>query len=170
MMMLYQQCLPEGSTRRAIWDTYLKRQRKRGRLPVLAADVFEELKKKLQVEVRETSFQKQCRLDREFEQLELGRLSYAKFRVAFEAAVNEKEDAGMEVPSTETLKRNYLTKIDASMRGRVMDKTHEIDGPYRAPRKPATWQEVAWCITEELETSADIKAPEDRVHALEGRR
>ena len=75
----------------------------------------------------------------------------------------------MKLPSESDLKRKYLMKIDTNMRARVMEKMREIDGDGKPARKPRSWEEVAWCIDEELEGAADVKAPDDYIHALETR-
>ena len=82
-LLLYQQCLPEGTTRRQIFDTYINRQRKRKRLPDQAKEVLSEIKGRLKDRIKETEFQRECRVDKEFDVLKQEGRPHYEFHAAW---------------------------------------------------------------------------------------
>ena len=61
VLLVYRKCLPIGSARLRIFNTMFARAMKRGRLPDQAREVMDEIRTKLQRDIRETFIQKQDR-------------------------------------------------------------------------------------------------------------
>ena len=80
MLCWYRQCLPNDSTRAQIYDTYMRRQRKLHRLPKDAAAVLEEIKDKLRGWIKETKYNRDERLENEFDVLNQGKMRHHTFR------------------------------------------------------------------------------------------
>ena len=111
--------------------------------------------------MRESEFQRQDRIDREFEALEQGRKSFSEFRSLWEEKLAEMQFNNLQQASCEgTLYRKFLGKITHDLRNAVLTRTWQLDeDPSVPPRKPKTWEEVADAIEQELATRADVKAP-----------
>ena len=108
------EALVDGSMRKAIQAT---------RLPDEAEAVLKEIRADLRTYIWETPMQKMVRLDREFEQLEQGGMTHADFRAMLEDKIQDmKECKGLDMPTTQTLFRKYLTKLSPDLRGRIMSK------------------------------------------------
>ena len=102
--------------------------------------------------------QKMVRLDQEFTALQQGALSHADFRALWEDKLLDMIDAEMDMPTEQTLFRNYLCKLNPEIRARVMSKDWKIDGEGRPARTPTTHEEVARAVSLLLEERADIHA------------
>ena len=164
VLTVYRRCLPAGSTRLQIYEIMLKRAQKKGRLPNEAKDVLDEIKARLRTAIRETDFQREDRLDREFQALTMGQKTHAEFRAQFEGKLDELEDADIH-HETKVLRRYYLSKITDDLRSAVLQKSWPLDGELCPTlRKPMTWEEVAQCVEFELSTRADTKAPKETLH------
>ena len=57
--------------------------------------------------------------------------------------------------------RVYLSKLNMGLRSTVLSKVWQLDGEDRLPRKPETWEEVAFAVELELSSRADAKAPNE---------
>ena len=97
-------------------------------------------------------------MEKEFAQLAMGRLTHAAFRAEWEYCLEELEDAGVERPSTDVLYRKYLRSIPSELRAAILRQSWQIGGE-GPPRKPTSWEELADCVDQELETRADANAP-----------
>ena len=96
----------------------------------------------------------------------MGRLSHSAFRAEWEYCLEELEEAGVDMPSEDTLYRRYLRKITPELRASVLKQVFSLDdeGP---PWKTLTWKEVADCVEFELETRADAKAAtQEQAHTV----
>ena len=165
MLTVFRKTLAPGSTRLKVFDTVVKRARKLGRLPAEAKEVFDEVVIKLRRTIRETVMQKQERVEREFDQLQMGKLSHSTFRAEWEYCLEELEDAGVDLPSQNSLYRKYLRKLSPELRAAVLRQAWEVV-PGELPRRPKAWEEVADCVEMELETRADaVSQPHDSLHA-----
>ena len=109
MLTVFRKTLAPGSTRLKVYDTAIKRARKMGRLPTDAKEIFDEVVKKLRKTIRETRMERQERAERTFDELQMGRLPHSAFRAEWEFCLEELEDAGVDVPSEDTLYRKYLS-------------------------------------------------------------
>merc|ERR1712242_297076 len=165
-LTLFRKTLPSGSVRLKVYDTAIKRARKAGKLPHEAREVYEGILIKLRGVIRETRMQKQERVEREFHDLLMGRLPHSTFRAEWEYMLDEMEEAGVDMPTQDTLFRRYLSKVTPEFRSLVLGRAFSLDGEERPPRKPKTWEEVAECIELELESRADARAPTDNVHSF----
>ena len=165
VLLVFRKTLAPGSTRLKVYETEVRRALKAKRLPGDAKAVLDEILTKLRRVIRETAMQKKERVEREFDLLVMGKLSHSTFRAEWEYCLEELEDAGVDLPSKDSLYRTYLRKISAELRSAVLRQTWALDrvGP---PRKPATWEEVADCVEMELETRVDACAPREGFHAL----
>ena len=169
VIVLLRKTLPDNSSRKRTYDTLVDRARKKGRLPDEAKEVLTELRARLTMVIRETPFQKEDRLDKEFEKLDMNRMTHVEFRSLFEEKLEELEDAGMGIASdASTLQRKYLSKLEAGLRRAVMSQLWPLDGEELASRRPKTWEEVARCVDMELEHRVDANAPTDQISALGG--
>ena len=99
-----------------------------------------EMKAKLRSMIFETTFQREDRLEKEFEALQMGRTSHAEFRSLWEEKLNECLEAGVyradEATYEARLKRKYLSKISAELRSTVLGKVWMLDGEDKPSRKP----------------------------------
>ena len=102
MLTVFRKTLAPGSTRLKVFDTVVKRARKLGRLPAEAKEVFDEVVIKLRRTIRETVMQKQERVEREFDQLQMGKLSHSTFRAEWEYCLEDLEDAGVDLLSQDS--------------------------------------------------------------------
>ena len=170
VLILMKKTLAPSSSRLRTYQTLMDRARKKARLPAEAAKVLEEIKARLNSMIRETSFQREDRLDKEFERLEMGRsTTHVEFRSLFEEKLEELEDAEMGLASDkETLKRKYLSKLQPDLRRAVLGQLWPLDGEEHQTRRPRTWEEVAEAVEMELEHRVDTNAPTDAVNALGG--
>ena len=148
----------EGSTRRRVFDNYIRQVTRKKRLPAEAAAVLTEVQKELRTYIYETRMQKLTRLDKEFEELHQGGLSHADFRTLWDSKLQDMEVSGMDMPTDETLYRKYLTKLNGELRARVLSKEWKIDGPDSVPRPATTHKDVAVAVGLGLEERADIYA------------
>ena len=147
----------------------IKKARKSGKLPEYAAEVLEEVRTRLARVIRETPFQRQDRLDKEFEALQMGKLSHAEFRSLFEEKVEDMEDAKLSMATCQdTLKRKYLSKLPHEFRRSVLSQLWPLDGEDKQPRRPNSWEEVADAVEMEMENRADTQAPTDGINLLQG--
>ena len=71
-----------------------------------------EVRKKLRTYICETPMQKMVRLDQEFAALQQGALSHADFKTLWEDKLLDTIDAEMDMPTEQTLFRNYLCKLN----------------------------------------------------------
>ena len=149
-----------------VYDTAIKRARKAGKLPHEANEVYDEIIAKLRRVIREAKMQKQERVEKEFHDLSMGRLPHSTFHTEWEYLLDEMEEAGVDMPTQDTLFRRYLSKVTPEFRSLVLGRTFSLDGEEKPPRKPKTWEEVAECIELELESRADARAPTDNVHSF----
>ena len=109
--------------------------------------------------IKETLFQKQDRLDREFEALVMGNRTHAQFWAQFEAKLCEVAEAKISVVNDPPhLYRKYLSKLTQDLRATVLSKTWLLEGDQAPACKPTTWVEVATAVELELETRAGSKA------------
>ena len=133
----------EGSTRRKVFDNYIRKATRGKRLPVDADNVLEEIQAELRTLIWETSLQKMTRLDYAFEALAQGGLSHADFRALFESLLMDMEESDMDMPTPQTLYRRYLQKLNPELRIRILSKEWKIDGSSKPSRNPATYKDVA---------------------------
>ena len=91
MLSVFRKTLAPGSTRLKVYDTVVNRARKQGRLPEEAKAVFDELLIKLGRTIRETLMQRKERVEKEFDQLMMGKLSHSTFRAEWEYGLEELE-------------------------------------------------------------------------------
>ena len=116
--------------------------------------------------------QKMVRLDKEFEALEQGGMSHADFRALFESKLQDMQESSMDMPTTATLYRRYLIKLNPELRTKVLSKEWKIDGEENPPRMPCTYRDVARAVGLLLEEMADIHATGharcDQLMALDG--
>ena len=110
-----------------------------------------EIRKELRTFFWETNLQKLTRLDRELEGLEQGGLSHADFRALFDSKIQDMEEASMDMPSTHTLFRKYLQKLNPELRVKIQSKDYKIDGPELPPRAPKTYQDLGLAVIHALE-------------------
>ena len=119
----------EGSTHRKVYENCLRRATKQDRIPGDAKEVLEEIRKELRTFLWETNLQKLTRLDREFEGLEQGGLSHADFRALFDSKIQDMEEASMDMPSTHTLFRKYLQKLNPELRVKIQSRITRSKDP-----------------------------------------
>ena len=120
------------------YDTAIQVARKRGRLPAESIALYEEIVKKLQSTIRETKLQHQERVEKEMDALYMNKLSHSTFRVLWEHLLEELEDAGVDMPTSNMLFRRYLGKITQEFRSIVLGRLWLLDGEKLPPRKPVT--------------------------------
>ena len=60
--------------------------------------MLEDVKARFTKVIRETDFQRQDRLDKEFQALQMGRMNRAEFSTAFEQKIAKMDEAGMSLP------------------------------------------------------------------------
>ncbi len=166
---LYKQTLQENGIR---WKIYCYMDRKAtrlGRLPGEAQAVFEETVEAQKERLKETALKKKERVDDQFYRLSMKGKTHAEFRVAFEDAIEDFEDAEMDVPTAENLHRKYLAKLSDDLREAVMNKLWPLDGEGTPPRKPTTWQEVGDACEMEISTRLETQKVGDteRVYGLD---
>ena len=107
-----------------LYNTIVDRARRKEMLPNDAPKILDELKRRLGRLIRETGFQRKDRLDKEFENLEMGRKTHSEFRTLWEEKMEDMEAAGMEiVENKDTLCRKYLSKLTTELRRAVMQQT-----------------------------------------------
>ena len=169
VLTLYKKCLPVGGIRERAYTTLVGRAQRNGRLPGEASAVLAEMKAKLRALIFETNFQREDRLEKEFEALQMGRMGHAEFRSLWEEKLDECLEAGVyradEATYESRLKRKYLSKISAELRSTVLSKVWMLDGEEKPARKPNSWDEVARAIEIEMESRADARAPTDNINA-----
>ncbi len=131
---------------------------------------MDEVREKLKKAIMETSFQRDDRLDKEFEALSMARMTHVEFRSLWEEKLDEMEDAEimeLSLPSTvKMLHRKYLSKLTDELRSTVLSKVWPLDGEQMPSRKPATWEEVAQAVDYEIGSRADAKAPKDTINVF----
>ena len=133
------------------------------RVPQDAADILEDIKTRQRNCVQESQFQRENRLEREYNALQQGKMSSAEFHAQYEKLANEMRRAGMGIASDpEALRRNYLRKINSELSTKILSFTWELDGPDKPTRKPKTWQEVYTAIIQELRVQADARGVDSR--------
>ena len=74
---MYASGFEEGSTRRKVYENALRRAAREGRIPEEAREVLSEIRKELRTYIWETPMQQMTRMEKEFEALEQGSLSFA---------------------------------------------------------------------------------------------
>ena len=104
------------------------RAQNKKRLPLEAKAVMDEIVVRLRKAIRETAFQREDRLEKEYHILQMGNRTHAEFRAQFEMKLDEMEDAGMHL-DVGALRRNYLSKLTDDLRQAVLHKSWELDGP-----------------------------------------
>ena len=156
---LFGNSFPAGSTRRLVYDNFLRSKKREGRLPQDAGQVYVELIAMLKTYIWETELQKMTRIDKEFELLEQGSMSHADFRAIWDSKLQDMLDCkNMDVPTEQTLYRKYLNKMHPELRVRILSKEWKIDGPDKNARMPKTATDVAIAAGLLLEEKADIHA------------
>eukprot|EP00973_Karenia_brevis_P034489 4756632-Karenia_brevis.AAC.1 len=156
---VYGQGFKEGSTRRRVFENYIRRANREERLPAQAVAVLVEVRAELRTYIWETGMQKAIRLDREFNTLAQGRMSHADFRALFDARLQDMEDCpDYDMPTGAELFRKYLTKLNPDLRAGVQAKDWRVDGEDKPPRAPKTYLELARAVGMLLEEKADIYA------------
>ena len=142
VLTLYRKCLPVGSTRERAYTTLVTRAQRNGRLPKEASAVLAEMREKLRTMIFETTFQRQDRLEKEFDALQMNKSSHTEFRSLWEEKVDECLEAGVFHASEPSLdgkmQRKYLSKLSADLRSTVLGKVWALDGEDRPARKPKT--------------------------------
>merc|ERR1712039_469663 len=123
-LTVFRKTLAGGSTRLKVYDTVVRRARKLGRLPSDAKAVFDEVVVKLQRTIRETAMQRKERVEKEFGALTMGRLNHSTFRAEWEHCLDELEEAGVDLPSQDSLYRMYLRAPE--LRASILRQTWEI--------------------------------------------
>ena len=81
---VYRKTLEPGGIRLAIYDHEMRVAMRNGRLPAEAKTVFDEVIAKQRRRIRETDMEKEERVEKAFQNLEMGRQSHAQFRGSFE--------------------------------------------------------------------------------------
>ncbi len=157
-LWLYSYGFKEGGTRKTVYKNMMRRANRQKRLPQDAAKVHAEIRVELRTYIYETIMQKRIRLDKAFATVQQGGLSHANFRATFDNLLQDMEDSGMDMPTEETLHRNYLTKLRSELRIKVMSKEWKIDGQDKPARNATTYKEVAIACGLCLEETADIYA------------
>ena len=166
-MTVYRKCFVNAGTRQLCYDNIHKRASIDGRLPHKAKDVLEEIKKAQKRLVRETQFQKQDRLDKQFDQLNMGAKSHGLFRTEFESLLISMKEAELSTAVDPLyLHRKYLSKLTDTLRSAVLSKTWLLDGDSEPPRKPKSWEEVAQAVEMELENRVDARTGPETTHTL----
>ena len=84
--------------------------------------VMEEIKERLREAFKETSFQLEDRVDKEFDRLEMGNMTHAQFDAEWDRKMDDLEEAGI-VYAPSHLKRRYLSKITHNLRQAILEKT-----------------------------------------------
>ena len=148
-----------------IYDTIMDRAQKRGIVTTKAKEVLDEIRERMKGDIRETLFQRQIRLEREFAALSMQNRSHSDFRSLFEQKVDQMEDAQMEF-SKDYYFRQFTTKLTDEIRMAVMCRDWPLVSDGTVHRKPSTWEEVAICVTMVLEYRTDTKAPKDTVNVV----
>ena len=115
--------------------------------------------------------QKKARADMAFAKCSQGGLTHAEFQVLWEEKLEQMREAGVDMPTVDTLHRNYLVRLNHELRVSVQSKDWRIDGPEEPPRKTETWEGVAAAVGCFLEERADIAAtganPYDAINAVD---
>jgi len=93
-LTLYKKTLQPNGVRFGIYEREFKRAQRKGRLPAKAQEVFELIVETQKKRIAETILEKQTRIDKKFNNLEMGRMSHAEFRGAFEDCLDDHEEAG----------------------------------------------------------------------------
>ena len=162
VLMLLAGTFPANSVRLRIYNTQVDRARKKGRLPHDAAAVLEEIKQRLKQAIRETNFQRQERVDKEFEKLEQGNRVFSEFLSLWEEKLEDMEDAEITiVRDPKTLYRKFVGKLTYDLRSAILGRPWPLDGEDKPGRKPETWEEVVEAVQLELNNRVDSKAPTD---------
>ena len=142
-LIVFRKTLLVGSVRLQIYDTHMRLARITKRLPAETTEVYDEIIVKLQRAVRETKIERQERVDKEFQELRMGRWSHAEFKVKFEALLLDFQEE----------------KVGTYRKYAVLGKLWILDSEDAPSRKPRTWEEVADCVEQELESRIDAKVP-----------
>ena len=119
VLMGYKRCLAPGSVRMRTYDLIMARAMKLGQVKDDPTTVINQLKKRMKEDIRETTFQAQSRLDKEYEALEMRGRTHGDFRSLFETKIEEMMERDC-CPNEDTLCRNYLAKITDDLRTAVM--------------------------------------------------
>ena len=93
VLNIFRRTLASGSTRMLIYDTIYQRASRRNRLPAEAKEVMEEVKERMSNAIKETLFQKQDRMEKEFHALEMVSKTHAEFRAQYELKIDDMEEA-----------------------------------------------------------------------------
>ena len=157
-LWMYKGGFKDGGTRAKVYNNEIRRANRTGRLPKEAGEVLVLIRAELRTYVYETNMQKRIRLDKQYQKSEQGGLSHANFRAMFDTLLQDMEESGMDMPTVETLHRNYLTRLNSELRIRVMSKEWKIDGPNKPTRPTATYKDIAVACGLCLEERADIYA------------
>ena len=157
-LLLFVGSFPEGSIRQAAADNEMRKARKDNRLPDDAKTVMEEVIATVRTYVSETDMQKKVRIEKKFEMLEQGTLSFSEFRTRWEEVMQDMKEADMEIPCADRLFRQFVVKVRADLRTSVMTRDWKIDGPDKPGRLPRTVEDFVTCIRLYLEQSADVNA------------
>ena len=116
LLVIFRRTLAPGSTRLKIYDNVVAQAQKDNRLPMQAQAVYDEVLAKMRSVLRESILTKQTRIEIEFNQLEMGRLSHPAFLVEWERLLISMDDAKITLPDENTLSRRYLQKLVPDLR------------------------------------------------------
>lgn len=153
VLHIFRKALASGSTREKVYDTCMSKAYKQKRLPHEAVEVYNE---NLETVVQETAMQ---RLERERE---------TQSRAGVRASPSG-EATRVDIPCGmgEAARRSRLHDLEQALPGIPLKDLPEIeefdlvrvrplDGD-GVPRKPQTWEEVADCVGQELDTRIDAR-------------
>jgi hypothetical protein len=79
LLVIFRRTLAPGSTRLKIYDNSIAQAQKDNRLPMQAQQIYDDILAKIRSVLRESILTKQTRVEIEFNQLEMGRLSHPAF-------------------------------------------------------------------------------------------
>ena len=99
VLHLFGKTFPEGSTRAKVYSNQLRKVQNDGRLPLKAKEVLDEIIEELKKYIRETTLQKQTRLDLEFQCLCMGTLRHSTFRAMWVEKLQDMEESMMDMPT-----------------------------------------------------------------------
>ena len=93
-----------------IYELLISQAEKKGRIPHDADQVLKEICIRMKEDLRESLLQGQCRLEREFREMQMGGKPHSEFRARFEEKIDEMEEYACQPPA-DALMRAYCAKI-----------------------------------------------------------
>ena len=93
-----------------------------------AAISEDEIIRKMKICIKETRFQRQERVEKEFNLLEMGTMTHGRFKVMREDKLEDLEAAEVQMPDTDTLYRRYLGKLPQELKTAVTSRVWPLDG------------------------------------------